>query len=477
MARRRRCARGPSPTWWSRCSGWPCSRSRESCSRATRSPIARRRSRASSRSCPTAQAEADRTKSFADFAALQLSREQTVASLAQSRFDWERVLRELAIVIPHDVWLTSLNASVSQDAATSSASSSSSSGSSAGSESITGPSLQIEGCAGGHEAVARFLAALGDVDGVTRVSVLKSDRPDLASSGEAATAASSGTAAGSEGCSSRDFVSQFEVVAAFDAVQIDAGRPRGLRQRRLTTPTRDFDHDRPPTRARSPMPGSSFSSRRTRPRRRPRRAARPWTRSSPGPGRRHEAEGAHHIALVGHHRADRGGLAGRPGAEARPGGEPQAGRRPASVAARAGPAGGRSGSAGAEVVPGRLPEAGGAGQGGAAGRRPGEPPGPAAAARRPLRSGVPIDRPGGRRRLGDHPRPGARHDDESHELNVNQLHRDRGHVHHFDPHLDHGCQLDGVHRGRADGAHPRPPPRPPPRRFQSAPRSARRGWG
>ncbi len=30
----------------------------------------------------TAQAEADRTKSFADFAALQLSREQTVASLA-----------------------------------------------------------------------------------------------------------------------------------------------------------------------------------------------------------------------------------------------------------------------------------------------------------------------------------------------------------------------------------------------------------
>jgi len=168
----------------------------------------------------TAQAEADRTKSFADFAALQLSREQTVVSLAQSRFDWERVLRELAIVIPHDVWLTNLNASVSQDAATSSASSSSSS-SSAGSESITGPSLQIEGCAGGHEAVARFLAALGDVDGVTRVSVLKSDRPDAGSLGETATAASSGTTAGSEGCSSRDFVSQFEVVAAFDAVQID----------------------------------------------------------------------------------------------------------------------------------------------------------------------------------------------------------------------------------------------------------------
>jgi hypothetical protein len=69
--------------------------------------------------------------------------------------------------------------------------------------------------------VARFLAALGDVDGVTRVSVLKSDRPDAGGVDGTAAAGSSGTAAGSEGCSSRDFVSQFEVVAAFDAVQVN----------------------------------------------------------------------------------------------------------------------------------------------------------------------------------------------------------------------------------------------------------------
>ena len=42
-----------------------------------------------------------------------------------------------------------------------------------------------------------------------------------------------GTAAASEGCSSRDFVSQFEVVAAFDAVQIDPAT-QGLAP---TTPT------------------------------------------------------------------------------------------------------------------------------------------------------------------------------------------------------------------------------------------------
>src|SRR5919109_1500866 len=60
-----------------------------------------------------AQAQAKRVQSFANFAALQEARQQTVVSLAQSRFDWERVLRELAIVIPEGVWLTSLTGSPS----------------------------------------------------------------------------------------------------------------------------------------------------------------------------------------------------------------------------------------------------------------------------------------------------------------------------------------------------------------------------
>ena len=133
-------------------------------------------SRASSRRRRPRQ---ERVSSFANFASLQQAREQTVESLAQSRFDWERVLRELAIVIPEDVWLINLTATVSPTVQLSDAGSSSSSGSSAsGMESVQGPALQIEGCAAGHESVARFLAALRDIDGVTRVSVLSSDRPD-----------------------------------------------------------------------------------------------------------------------------------------------------------------------------------------------------------------------------------------------------------------------------------------------------------
>jgi Tfp pilus assembly protein PilN len=183
-----------------------------------------------------AQAAADRSGSFAEFATLQQNREQTVASLAESRFDWERVLRELAIVIPDDVWLTNLDATVSAAAASASASTSAttSSSSSGASESVQGPSLHIQGCAAGHEAVARFLAALDDVDGVTRVSVLKSDLPDKASSGGAA-AATAGVTGGGQECSSRDFVSQFEAIAAFDAVQIDP-TTQGLAPATPTTP-------------------------------------------------------------------------------------------------------------------------------------------------------------------------------------------------------------------------------------------------
>lgn len=163
-----------------------------------------------------AQAEADRLDSFVSFASLQEAREQTVASLATSRFDWERVLRELAIVIPSDVWLTNLDAKASQEA-----SADASTGSASSSEDIQGPSLDIQGCAAGHDAVARFLAALRDVDGVTRAAVLRSDRQTAGatSGGTTSSGGTSGGTAGGTSCASRDFIASFEVLVAFDGAE------------------------------------------------------------------------------------------------------------------------------------------------------------------------------------------------------------------------------------------------------------------
>jgi Tfp pilus assembly protein PilN len=161
-----------------------------------------------------AEAEADRLSAYTDFASMQQARQATVASLATSRFDWERVLRELAIVIPDDVWMTSVTAAASSD----SGSSTSSSTGSPGTAEITGPSLDIQGCADGHEAVAKFLASLREVDGVTRVSVMSSDRPEADGSTTSSTS-SSGSSDSAVSCSTRGFISTFEVVAAFDAAQ------------------------------------------------------------------------------------------------------------------------------------------------------------------------------------------------------------------------------------------------------------------
>lgn len=160
-----------------------------------------------------AKARAESLASYTQFAALHEQRVATIASLADSRFDWERVMRELALILPHDVWLNSLEASASSEAG-----SGGTSGSLSGS--IVGPSLSISGCAAGQFAVANFVTALKDIDGVTRVGVESSEL-----AGEDEGAGSSGESGGSEGgdsgdCRTRSFIAEFKLVVAFDAAPV-----------------------------------------------------------------------------------------------------------------------------------------------------------------------------------------------------------------------------------------------------------------
>jgi Tfp pilus assembly protein PilN len=154
-------------------------------------------------------ARANSLAAFASFRAIQVQRSATVSSLAQSRFDWQRVLQELSLVLPSDVHLTTLTGTVSPDVTID------------GGADVTlrsdieGPALEIAGCAPGQDAVASFVSALEDIDGVTRVGL---DSSQIDSAGSAGSAASSSASGGDTQCNAGPRTANFKIVVAFDQV-------------------------------------------------------------------------------------------------------------------------------------------------------------------------------------------------------------------------------------------------------------------
>lgn len=154
-----------------------------------------------------AEAKANELAPYTQFHSVREARIATISSLADSRFDWQRVMRELSLILPDDVWLTNLAGSASPEAAT---------GGSAGismRSSISGPALEMVGCASSQDAVAGFIQALKEIDGVTRVGMQSSQLGTGGASG-----GSSETGGG--GCQTRNFIAQFQIVAAFDAAPV-----------------------------------------------------------------------------------------------------------------------------------------------------------------------------------------------------------------------------------------------------------------
>lgn len=143
---------------------------------------------------------------YTQFHSLREQRLATVTSLADSRFDWQRVMQELALVLPGNVWLTNLTGTAGPSVSVEGA------GSVALRSTIPGPALEMTGCATGQEAVAEFVQALKDIDGVTRVGVQSSTLGDSGTGG--------GSGGGSSSCQTQKSIAQFQLVAAFDAAPV-----------------------------------------------------------------------------------------------------------------------------------------------------------------------------------------------------------------------------------------------------------------
>lgn len=134
---------------------------------------------------------------FGNFAAVTEARLTEVRDKAAVRFDWERLMREVAHVIPSDIWLLDLTASTSaQDASGGAAPAATGAPSALGSS----PSLKVVGCAKTQESVAQMMVRLRKLHRAESVELVESVIEDDAAAG-AAVADSAG--ASSEGCPDR----------------------------------------------------------------------------------------------------------------------------------------------------------------------------------------------------------------------------------------------------------------------------------
>jgi Tfp pilus assembly protein PilN len=154
-----------------------------------------------------ATARAQSLSEFQNFRTIHDTRTSTVSSLAQSRFDWERVMRELSLIIPSNISLLNLTGTASPTVTIEE-----------GAEiplrdGVASPALELVGCTVGQDEVAAFVAALEDIDGVTRVGIESSGVSEDDGGG-----AAGGDSAGGDTEDCPPNIYKFELVVAFDAV-------------------------------------------------------------------------------------------------------------------------------------------------------------------------------------------------------------------------------------------------------------------
>lgn len=170
-----------------------------------------------------AQARAESLSTYTTFEEIHDARVQTVTQLATSRFDWRRVLEELSRVLPPHIWLTSLTGTVSPTVEVGEG------GDDGGlRESIPGPALVVVGCGRNHDDVARLVAAMRDIDGVTRVTA-----------NDSAKAEAGGAGASDDSCQTKPSIPQFHLVAAFDGIVVGASAPPVDSEETTATTTAD----------------------------------------------------------------------------------------------------------------------------------------------------------------------------------------------------------------------------------------------
>jgi Tfp pilus assembly protein PilN len=139
-------------------------------------------------------AKTARLSPYVSFQQVARQRIETVSRLANDRFDWDRVIRQISLVLPGSILLHEMHASGG--------------GSGEGTTAVTAPSMLMVGCSPSQDKVAALVASLKQIDGVTRVGLAHSTEEKDEEEGEES---DEPTCAG-------EF--EFELTIAFDAAPI-----------------------------------------------------------------------------------------------------------------------------------------------------------------------------------------------------------------------------------------------------------------
>jgi len=162
----------------------------------------------------TAKAEADRLEAevarrgaFTNFADIKKMRLASVVSVAGSRFDWERLVRELSRVMPENSWLQSTDASVTGEVGGETATSPT------GTPVASSPKANLVGCTPDQSDVARMMVRMRQIHRVDDVQLNQSST-ELGEQGEAGTGS----------CGSHY---QFDITLTFTQTPPETEAPRG----------------------------------------------------------------------------------------------------------------------------------------------------------------------------------------------------------------------------------------------------------
>jgi type IV pilus assembly protein PilM len=160
----------------------------------------------------TSEQQAAALKPYADFVTATTTRRAAVASVARTRFKWDRTLTELAKVAPDGVWLTSVKGTLTPATQVEGGSSSTSGLRSV----IASPALELAGCASGEGRVPAYIDRLQALSGAIEVGFSRSERLEKSTTTGAVTGA--GDCRGADPTAAR-----FELVTYFKALPAQTG--------------------------------------------------------------------------------------------------------------------------------------------------------------------------------------------------------------------------------------------------------------